>query len=325
MSATIVAASRLHIGLLDLGRLTPRAYGGAGVMVDGPVTTVTASASKRWGIDSAIPLDNRTTIDIRAALQRLSQYTHGRTAMIVIENHPRAHIGLGTKTSLILSTLVATCAALGISLDVPTIQHLSGRGGTSGIGLHGFFRGGFIADSGHTQADVPRLGPSSSRRPERLPLLSVRLAISLRWVFDLLVPEGTVRHGRSEAKFFAANLPLPCAEIRRAIVSLYHGIVPAVASGDIASLREALAEFHRLGFKARELINQTAQVRRVYRRLRAVPDVAVGLSSLGPLIYVVRSRHNQDAHRHVLALCDSLGVRHLGSFGAANRGHRRLR
>ena len=82
---------------------------------------------------------------------------------------------LAPKTSLLLACLLAAKEELKLPLDMEALQFLSGRGGASGVGIHGFFTGGFLVDSGHSIEDINTLVPSSNRHPSKPPLLSVQL------------------------------------------------------------------------------------------------------------------------------------------------------
>src|SRR6187397_3143910 len=63
------------------------------------------------------------------------------------------HVGLGTKTAVILGALQAAAIASGYKVSRAELQLLSGRGGASGVGIHAFFIGGLVIDAGHWQSD----------------------------------------------------------------------------------------------------------------------------------------------------------------------------
>jgi beta-ribofuranosylaminobenzene 5'-phosphate synthase len=233
---------------------------------------------------------------------------------------PPQHVGLGTKTALILAAVMAANVELELKLDAATLQSLSGRGGTSGIGIHGFFTGGFLVDAGHPQAAITSLSPSSSRRANSVPMLVLRLPIPLNWRFHLVLPPGTVLEGSAEAEFFANNTPISEGDAHEAISLAYHGLMPAVREADLKKLQLILGRIHKIGFKASELAAQTPQVRDVYHRLLQT-SMPVGLSSLGPLLYVVIDDHDKglgEAVRRISADSKSL---YLGAFAGLPEGY----
>src|SRR5215212_2341866 len=82
---------------------------------------------------------------------------------IEVLRRPPAHRGFGSGTQARLAVTAALAVLAGQRLDGPALTRLaagSGRGGTSGIGLHAFARGGVLADAGHRVADKPGFLPS---------------------------------------------------------------------------------------------------------------------------------------------------------------------
>ena len=239
-STTVNAYPRLHFGLCDLGKVTLRAYGGAGLSISGPVVQVSVCESDTLQLN-ACSLDARDRDDVLSAMQRMRRKFCLPPVSLLLHQTPPQHVGLGSKTSLILASLVAY--SINFDLDIPktTLQQLSGRGGASGVGLHAFFSGGFVIDAGHAQSSCRLLGPSSSLRPSGIPTLLVRLEVPAAWQVYLVLPSGVRRFGGNELKFFTENTPIAEAEVLRTLAILYHGIAPAIANSDIDALRESLA------------------------------------------------------------------------------------
>ena len=168
MTRTVVkvkAAARLHLGLFDLGRGTPRTFGGVGFMIEQPATLVRARRSSVTEID-AIGLRNDTVDHLTAIVHRLLQEHKVGPAKINIEFRGVEHVGLGSKTALSLAVLTAASAARSISVSKRQLQRHCGRGGASGIGINGFFTGGFLADAGHKgQLPPPTIGKTDAIEP----------------------------------------------------------------------------------------------------------------------------------------------------------------
>jgi beta-ribofuranosylaminobenzene 5'-phosphate synthase len=322
MTTRIVAASRLHAGLLDLGNATPRRYGGVGFMINRPGVTVTVSRSRSWDFTTQVPLDMRARHQMLGLLQRVARLTRRAAARVQVNSIGPQHVGLGTKTGLMLAALVALNRELDLGWGRTAIQEISGRGGTSGIGIHGFFLGGLIADAGHRNSIDMGFAPSGSTRRTELPLLIQRVSIPSDWRFMLLLPPGRLHSGEDEALFFRNNTPLPRRDVLEAIAITYHGIIPAVTARDLRQLRQALVSMHSLGFKARELRTQPSNVRALYRTLLAIPGVAVGMSSMGPLIYAVSRVNDIPSLSALRQIASDRDVNCLGLVRCANRGFR---
>lgn len=276
---------RIHIGLLDASGSGQRTFGGSGFMLDSLPIEVAIGCDPPLGGD--VEIDQAGRSDIESAVARMGRSYRLKPGFMSITSLPPQHIGLGSKTALLLGVLKAWERHSGLEVGERQLQLLSGRGGTSGVGIHGFFKGGFVVDAGHPAAAVQELGPSAARRPADVPLLTVGHRVDESWRFTLLLPKGHRYSGGAEVEFFRRNTPIPSSESQEAISITYHGVVPAVLSNDLGSLRTALKAMQACGFKKRELQGQTDGVRTLIGELNDIPGCAVGMSSMGPLIYVI--------------------------------------
>jgi predicted sugar kinase len=105
------------------------------------------------------------------------------------------------------------------------------------------------------------------------------------------------------------------------MAAVHHGLVPAVAHADLALLKNSLADIHATGFKQKELAAQASDVRNLFHRLNACDEAAVGMSSMGPLLYAVT--HRSSASIAELLAVDSGIARqaYLGAFDGRNIGY----
>jgi beta-ribofuranosylaminobenzene 5'-phosphate synthase len=294
-TGVVVGRSRLHIALHAVGSATGRRYGGVGVALDSPVTTVEwASSSAALSVRYGVALEDRTRIEVREALQRFAQSVGSLRGEVVVTSTPPAHRGYGSKTSLLLSVLEAASYAAEIRPTRRAIVACSGRGGTSGIGVHAHYRGGLLVDAGHPQR-VGASSPSSAGRPASPPPLLAHVDFPPDWLIGLVDPPSPPGPSgvREEAVFSRFGEQSP-AEIATSIAVTYHGLLPAAIERDFDSFRAAIHEHQVHGFKAAENSIQTAADISLANQLRAATPAAVGLSSLGPLIYVVIHRNEED-------------------------------
>lgn len=318
---TVFSYPRLHVGLFDLGNATPRRNGGAGFTLGGLPTVIEAEQSGRMAVSYSATIDRPARMALSNAIQRLCKMRPGAVAVLRIAEVSRQHIGLGSKTALVLGALKAIDLACDLRLAQHDLQVLSGRGGTSGIGINTFFNGGFVIDGGHSSRRPAGFLPSRFQRRFDIPPVIHSSSIPDNWRFHLLLPSGTYVHGAQEHDFFKKNTPIPAQEVLRTIALAYHGLAPAVATNDLRLLRDVLASLHRIGFKRRELRNQSDSVKVAVRRLRERKDCAVGLSSMGPLVYAVAETDNRHFNRFVKTLCRDGAAEMLGSFAGHNRGY----
>jgi len=200
-----------------MGNVTCRRYGGAGFALSDPVTQIRAERSTGITIEGVGSLDIAGQHDLKSALERLHMIDATLEANVVVEKVAPQHVGLGSKSSLILGALAATVLANGKSVSPNLLQTVSGRGGASGVGINSFFCGGFVTDGGHAHVQGANLVPSSARRPTDIPPVLCHISIPPQWNFHLLLPKGVRFSGQSELDFFAKNTPIPKAEILEAI------------------------------------------------------------------------------------------------------------
>jgi beta-ribofuranosylaminobenzene 5'-phosphate synthase len=282
-TVTVVAPGRLHMGLFDLGEATSRTFGGLGIMIEEPNITVSGEEQAATTVDGG-RISPRTRATVRTRIETLRKLNGAPPVGIHIQSCPPEHVGLGTKTALILASLKAAAECWGIRPSPQELQLPSSRGGTSGIGVSGFFTGGFLIDAGHLGKRP--LVPSSAQNSLTIPPITVRLNFPTEWEITLLLPQGERLSGEREREFFERSTPTPPDEIYRQIAIAYHELTPAVAENNLDEFGKSLAKFISLGFKSREIRNQSPNVRQLLQTLsEQVP--CVGMSSMGPLIYCI--------------------------------------
>jgi beta-ribofuranosylaminobenzene 5'-phosphate synthase len=310
--------------LLDLGHITHRAHGGAGFCIDGLPVEIEIRRSRSSQIIGLDQLDDDGQRDLHAAIARLGNENSTPKLTIHLRNILPQHVGLGSKTATILGTLKALDLFLGTKLSDRRLQELSGRGGTSGVGVNAFFTGGFVVDCGHALAKDRPFVPSSRQTEFDIPPLACRLNIPRDWRIHLFLLPGRRLSSSSEAKFFRDNTPIPRREVLSAISVIYHGIVPAVISGDLQLLKDCLGELHLTGFKSRELRNQANCVRAFMHAVDASTNLAVGLSSLGPLVYAIGQSGHQTGETIVRRICTRYRGQFIGTFQGRNSGFKEI-
>jgi beta-ribofuranosylaminobenzene 5'-phosphate synthase len=284
------AFPRLHVGLVDLAGATLRRFGGAGFMINCLPVEVSVERDSTLTVGGVEKLDQSAMRDIAAALRRMQTAFSVGPIKITVRRMPPQHVGLGTKTAMVLAALKGCAVLHNIRVSPRQLQLISGRGGASGVGVNGFFRGGFIVDGGHKPDRSLEFLPSSYGEGFDVPPLLARARIPRQWRFALLLPSGRRYSGTRELRFFRSNTPILGSEVMNTMALLNHGVLPAVMEDDIDTLKLALRELHRCGFKKREIEGQPVTVRRLMKELDGQPGCAVGMSSMGPLVYAIFRR-----------------------------------
>jgi beta-ribofuranosylaminobenzene 5'-phosphate synthase len=320
----IRAYPRIHMGLLDLGNVTFRSYGGIGFTISGIPCEVIVKNSTTNTINGINHLDSSAQNDIYTVINRFKNQFSGKKFEIELVSLPPQHIGLGSKTLLLLSLIKGMSLETKIDLNKEDIQRMSGRGGASGIGIHSFFKGGFIVDGGHLRDEKQIFLPSNARKNFTIPPIIVHSKFPSDWVICVILPDGNNTSGKSELEFFNHYTPIPKIDVLNSIAVAYHGIVTSILTSDIICLRKSLILFHEIGFKKIELSNQTDSVRTLYSNLSELENCAVGLSSMGPLLYLITNKDKLSIS-DIESIVKSSNARILGNFTGRNKGYRILK
>jgi beta-ribofuranosylaminobenzene 5'-phosphate synthase len=314
----IRAYPRIHIALIDLGNATSRRYGGCGFTLDWPPVEVSVSDGEAQLI--APGLEARARCEIDVALHGLREAYKLREAKTAVLRLPPQHVGFGTKTALVLSVLQSHSLHHRQSVPIEELQRLSGRGGASGVGIHSFFTGGLIVDAGQPATVDRDFRPSSFAKLHAIPPLVARHAIPLKWNVGLFLTAGRHWSGSSENDFFKQNTPLEARDVYLTMGAVFHGVLPAFATGDIKLLQKSLLEIHATGFKTRELNSQSSSVKSLYHALATCNKWAVGLSSMGPLVYVVAEGEREELEQQMNVMATATGTHFYGMARGRNEG-----
>jgi beta-ribofuranosylaminobenzene 5'-phosphate synthase len=316
----IVARPRLHLSLADMGYVSSRVFGGIGFAIDAPLTVFQFEQAECVELHGLDVLDDEGRNDLLQVAGRLkfNQLKGGFRAFLV--SAPPQHVGFGSKTSLALSLIAGANIICACGWSAEEMQRLSGRGGASGIGIHTFFHGGVIWDAGHTLIGAKQLLPSGFAPASELPPLMLRYNFPELWRVVLILPDERPMSGEEEVRFFSKNAPVPSGEALSTMAALYHGVLPAFLSADYAALATALRKIHNIGFKKRELSRCSAGTRTCVDKLFE-QGFAAGLSSVGPLIYAIIPKSDDNSLVRVKRISENMNVRMFAVVQGWNSGY----
>jgi beta-ribofuranosylaminobenzene 5'-phosphate synthase len=319
----VIAGARIHISLADMGFASARAFGGVGFMIDRPKIRIHLQFSRSLEWHGFEALDETAQQECRSLGQGIVAKAE-TGAIIRLHEHTPQHVGLGSKTALRLSLIAGLHALLGIEADRALQQQLSGRGGGSGIGIHGFFEGGVLWDVGHPSGNVETLLPSNASSPHGIPPLMLRCPFQDCWRIGLCLSEGTPICGMEERAFFERETPVDASDALRAMAALYHGVLPAFRLADLNALRSALAALNAVGFKAREIAFRGEPVKSLVGALLD-RGYAASMSSMGPLVYAIFEADAAEREEELRSICAHSGAKWLGVARGLNKSARLIR
>lgn len=235
-TASVTTGSRLHFGPLSVAAPAGGRFGGVGVMIDRPGIKLTA----RVGDSDNVNADPQTAARVLEFLARIRTNVTSRQVPgfeITVDQSIPSHCGFGSGTQMGLAVGRAVSALIDdaeISLEV--LARRTGRGLRSAVGLHGFFRGGFLVDGGRTESD-------------RLGTLVARVDFPDEWRFVLALPNQSIGlSGEAEQSTFARQPPMPLAVTAELCRTVLMDWLPSVIERDFANCGEAMYRFgHAVG------------------------------------------------------------------------------
>ncbi len=278
----IVTPSRIHITLIDLNGSLGRVDGGIGIALNHPSIVISAEKADELIIEGKSALSKQ----IRTGAEVISN-NHGGVHIKIEEDIP-SHIGLGSGTQAYLAGGMAANRIYNLGLSVREIAKMVQRGGTSGIGVTAFERGGFILDGGHL-FDEKGFMPSSASRA--LPPPVILHHDFPDWDIVLVIPhdneDSSMLKGASgmhEVNIFQDECPIPIEEVQALSHIILMELLPALIEKDLHSFGSSINRIQKIGFKRRE-IDLQPQAREIMDVLLESGASGAGMSSFGPLIY----------------------------------------
>lgn len=285
----VEAPSRLHLGLIEMSGSLGRVDGGIGVALEMPSTLLEARMGGETLVRGGDPAARERVREIAEKIAiHLGVPWRGE---ITLHRAIAPHVGLGSGTSLALSTAAALFRLAGRPFTVRSLATLTGRGGTSGIGTAVFEHGGFVIDGGHSFGpgrSKEDFRPSAASRGVYPAMTIVRHQFPEEWSIVLALPK--VQPGASGAKeldIFRAGCPVPAREVQEICHEMVVRMLPGLVEKDIQLFGAAVNRLQELGFKRIEIAHQAPVVRELMERLRKEGAACAGMSSFGPAVYAM--------------------------------------
>lgn len=291
------AHPRIHLGLLSLHEQAPRKNGGIGFALKGPVVEVTLREGSNLTIDDArrTPMTSGELLSLMEVLEHF-MCAHGlsRCGLIRIGGGMRTHVGMGSATAIRLAATEALALLNERTLSAADLVNASGRGGTSGIGINAYFKGGLVCDLGRPNDGTPHM-PSSLKAPVRAPL-ALPIVSMPSWPMLLCLPRLIkAKTQQEEVEFFQRTTPLPAAASYEASYIALFDIYAAVSECDYHNFCQGIAKIQKTAWKQAEWAEYGEPLRFLAKALLDAGADCVGMSSLGPMLFCFADTQHLDA------------------------------
>ena len=244
-------------------------------MINEPATVLEVAAADRFSIDREL---EKRALPIAERFCRVTGKPALPAVRLTVLKRAPAHSGFGSGTQLSLSIADGLRAISNESISDETLAtQIADRGKRSAVGVHGFFHGGLISESGN-QGD------------RRLNQVQTRVELPTDWRLLLLRPvcHSATVSGDRERKKFAALRPNPEAT-HRLREQINRNVIPAAQAADFAAFAGAIQSYNH----ASGMLFAAAQggpyngpeVTRLIEALKAVGAGGIGQSSWGPGVF----------------------------------------
>lgn len=273
---SITTPSRLHITLIDMNASRGRVDGGIGITLDKPVIRIKAEKSDRNEIIGGSEHIERMRTSAVKLLPK------GTGIRISIEKDYPSHVGLGSGTQTALAAGMAVNRLYALGKSVYELGMITGRGGTSGIGVAAFETGGFILDGGHKFSEKKDFLPSAASRLPPAPVLLRR--DFPEWDIVVAVPEEKGASKQNEVSIFQKGCPVPLKDVEELSHIILMQLLPALAEEDIVTFGKSINAIQSIGFKKLEVELQAVSAH-LMQVLREAGAYGAGMSSFGPTVY----------------------------------------
>lgn len=283
----ISAFSRLHLTLLAMHAGEYRINGGIGFAITDPACELVFSGAPVFSIDDqrADPLSHNELARLSTILHA-EQERHGfATALdVTVGGRMRTHSGFGSGTAISLACLEALHRLNGSAPSPAALISASGRGGTSGVGIHTYFSGGCVFDLGRS-VGIGLHEPSHQVAIPQPPLVMDRLPMP-EWDIGICIPLDIPHKTEAEERaFFERTCPLPAEAVYATVHHALFGLYAAIREADRSTFCRALRAVQECAWKKAERLEYGSALAEIEQSLYDCGAEAVGMSSLGPSLF----------------------------------------
>ena len=323
----IKSPSRLHLGLIDMNGSYGRLDGGIGLTIQDPNLIlfgepaekgITVDFNENFNFNETIRNECITKIT-KAAQEVIDFYGVDEGFYFRVDRAYPPHSGLGSGTQIALSTGKLITEHIGQEANGYTLGKITGRGGTSGIGVFAFDYGGFIVDGGHSRKEKTSFLPSSASKASP-PQLFGRYEFPDEWGVLLVILKSDVSvNGQKEVNMFQEYCPIDRNEVELYSHLIFMNMIPFLLEKDLPCFGNIINKIQTIGFKKIEVELQSENIKRLMAKLTEIGAYAVGMSSFGPTVYSFYDETNKHIVEEIEEYVGDDGI--VMTTKAQNHGH----
>lgn len=323
----IKSPSRLHLGLIDMNGSYGRLDGGIGLTIKDPNFILYAEPAEK-GITIEFNDNFSFTDSIKhecnkkitsAAEKVINFYDVDEGFYFRVDRAYLPHSGLGSGTQIALSTGKLICEHIGQESNGYGLGKITGRGGTSGIGVFAFDQGGFIVDGGHSIKEKSSFLPSSASKASP-PQLFGRYEFPEEWGVLLVILKSDVSvNGQKEVNIFQEYCPIDRKEVELFSHLTFVNLIPFLLEKDLPCFGNIINKIQTIGFKKIEVSLQSDNIKALMNKLTEIGAYAVGMSSFGPTVYSFYDKTNKHIVEEIKDYVGDDGI--VITTKAQNHGH----
>ncbi len=284
----ITAYPRLHITLIGMNQGGYRINGGIGFAIEQPNLKLTITRSRDFQIVDTRerPLSAEGIYRLQGTIEDVIRlYRFRSNIRIEISGNAKTHFGFGTGTAIRLASLEGLFIINDHEYTPTILRQLSGRGGTSGIGVHTYFQGGMIFDLGHRRQHQEFKPSSFAEDLKEIPLLLQKFEMP-QWDVGICIPQDINPKNELEEKLlFESSCPIPSEEAYRTLYHVTFGLCSSILESDLDTFSKALASIQSCAWKSAERELYGNELLEIEKALYESGASAVGLSSIGPCLF----------------------------------------
>jgi beta-ribofuranosylaminobenzene 5'-phosphate synthase len=200
--------------------------------------------------------------------------------------------------------------------DRAGLVKISGRGGTSGIGVTTYFDGGLVFDVGTKNDHQPMLPSSVVEKTRSCPLVLAQQKMP-EWKVGLCVPLDILpQTEEQEVAFFKRACPITSSASKQALYSVVYGVLASSKEQDFNGFCSSIRSIQRCKWKSLERGLYGEPLVLIERKIYEAGATVVGMSSLGPSLFFLaadvggvaaKMRATFPFHKWIVSTCNNSG------------------
>lgn len=286
----IRAFPRIHISLIGMNNDGYRLNGGIGFSIASPTLDMSFESS-----DSIDVIDRRDNGFTHEELVRLKKHLglvmnreKFKTGLrcVIYDGLVQSHAGFGSNSMIYLSCVETLFTLNNRDYTNQDIISISGRGGTSGIGINTYFKGGFVFDAGIGNHGQRAFAPSSAFMTEvtPIPLLIKNMKLP-EWHLGICIPPIEHKTEEEERAFFQRNCPINRRDTEAILYETVYGVTSSLLENDFGVFCKSIDAIQQTKWKMLERDLYGKELFAMESIIRNAGARCVGMSSLGPMLY----------------------------------------